>query len=96
MKDQGELACIARVNKWLSKKGKGGKKGRKQRSSVPPKDLLLQAAFYGHSEAVKALLDAGADAEAKDSNGNGALYFAALDRDSNGHSTTVGINIAIM
>ena len=79
MKDPEEFACIARVNKWLSKKGKGGKKGRKQRSCVPPMGLLYEAAGYGHSEAVKALLDAGADVEAKNANGNFALIFAAQE-----------------
>jgi ankyrin repeat protein len=87
MKDQKELACIARVNKWLSKKGKGVKKGRKQSIRVPPKDLLYGAASYGHSEAVKALLDAGADAEAKDANGYFALFIAA----QKGHSDVVKI-----
>jgi hypothetical protein len=60
MADKGKLDVITRLNKWLSKRGKGKNKKENQRRS-PPSDLLLEAARIGHVEAVKTLLEAGAD-----------------------------------
>ena len=60
MADKGKLDVITRLNKCLSKRGKGKNKKENQRRS-PPSDLLLEAARIGHVEAVKTLLEAGAD-----------------------------------
>ena len=38
--------------------------------------ILMQASWYGHKEIVEILLDAGADVNIQDNNGNTALIFA--------------------
>ena len=85
----GHVAVIKLILESFDKDDSADGRQRKKRfvdaaNALNGRTALMNAAMYGHTEATEMLLDAGADAEKKDSDGETALTLACAD----GHEQT--------